>query len=90
MKAKLAILAIIASLVYGAAAYTRPHEPAGRALHAVIDTLPNVELPRVPFSGLLNTSNEFAPRPTLRPLEVVPASCTPYTPHELSEIYPSH
>lgn len=91
MKTRLAILAIFASLVYGTAAYTRPHEPAGHALHAVLDTLPALELPRVPFSGLLNTtSNEFAPRPTLRPLEVVPPTATPYTPRELSEIYLSH
>ena len=34
--------------------------------------------------------NGYQPRPTLRPLEVVPASHTPYTPAELDEIYPSH
>ncbi len=29
-------------------------------------------------------------RPTLRPLQVVPATVTHYTPEELSEIYPTH
>ena len=72
MKNTLAIilLAITALGIYAYAAYTRPHEPAGRALH--------------------NWLNGYQPRPTLKPLEVVPASHTPYTPAELSEIYPSH
>lgn len=43
----------------------------------------------VPFIGLLDLS-EYAPRPTLRPLQVVPATDTPYSPEELAEIYPSH
>ena len=48
------------------------------------------DVQRLPFINLLNWQNEYQPRPTLRPLEVVPASATPYTPEELSEIYPSH
>ena len=94
MKTNIAILSIIAAIIYGAAAYTRPHEPAGKLLHAALDELPTVELPRVPFSGLLkweeDDEDDFSPRPTLRPLEVVPSSGTPYTPQELSEIYPSN
>lgn len=90
MKRPLAILALFAALAYGLAAYTRPHEPAGRTLHAVLRHLPEVDLPRVPFGGLLNWDNGYQPRPTLRPLEVVPATATPYSPEELSEIYPMH
>lgn len=63
-------LALLAIGIYAFAAYTRPHEPAGRILH--------------------NWLNGYQPRPTFRPLEIVPASSTPYTPAELSEIYPSH
>ena len=72
MKNTLTIIALVllGILTYAFAAYTRPHEPAGRALH--------------------NWLNGYQPRPTLRPLEVVPATATPYTPAELSEIYPSH
>lgn len=88
MKRHIAILALIAATIYGMAAYTRPHEPAGRALHEALDAMPTVELPRVPFSGLLKL-DDYQPRPTLRPLEVVPATDTPYSPEELAEIYPS-
>lgn len=63
-------LILLGIITYAYAAYTRPHEPAGRALH--------------------NWLNGYQPRPTLRPLETVPASATPYTPAELDEIYPSH
>jgi len=92
MKRHLAILALFAALLYGMTAYTRPHEPAGRWLHhtafpAIKDTMP--ELPRIPFSGLLKWENEYQPRPTLKRLEVVPATETPYTPEEIAEIYPS-
>lgn len=87
MKRHLAILALFAALTYGLAAYTRPHEPAGRALHTLLDSC-TVELPKLPFSGLLKL-DDYQPRPTLRPLEVVPANDTPYTPEELAEIYPS-
>ena len=90
MKRHIAILALFAALTYGLAAYTRPHEPAGRALHAALRHLPEVDPPRIPFSGLLNWDNGYQPRPTLRPLEVVPATATPYSPEELSEIYPTH
>ena len=92
MKRDIAILAMLAALIYGAAAYTRPHEPAGKYLHGTIlhgirAALP--ECPRVPFSGLLQL-NGYQHRPTGQPLEVVPASATPYTPAELAEIYPSY
>ena len=90
MKKQIAILSIIGAIIYGTSAYTRPHEPAGRALHAAIDNLPKVELPRIPFSGLLRIESEYEPRPTLQTLETVPASATPYTAAELAEIYPSH
>ena len=53
MKRPLAILALFAALTYGLTAYTRPQEPAGRALHAALRHLPEVDLPRIPFSGLL-------------------------------------
>lgn len=84
MKRPLAILALFAALAYGLAAYTRPQEPAGRALHSALRTwCPAIARPELEL-------NEYQPRPTLRPLQVVPASATPYTPEELSEIYPSH
>lgn len=83
-------LVALATLTYCVTAYTRPHEPAGRALHAALRHLPEVDLPRIPFSGLLNWQNGYQPRPTLRPLQTVPATDTPYTPEELSEIYPTH
>ena len=89
MKRHIAILALFAALIYGMTAYTRPHEPAGRALHEALDAMPTVELPRVPFSGLLKL-DDYQPRPTLRPLEVVSPADAGYTPAELSEIYPSH
>ena len=89
MKRYIAILALIASLIYGAAAYTRPHEPAGRALHAFLDSC-TVEAPKLPFSGLLKWNNGYQPRPTAQPLEVVSPAAAGYTPAELSEIYPSH
>lgn len=92
MNRHIAILALIGALIYGTAAYTRPHEPAGRWLHqtaipAVKEALP--EFPRVPFSGLLQL-NGYQHRPTGQPLQVVPATDTPYSPAELSEIYPTH
>lgn len=93
MKKNIALLCLMAAIIYGAAAYTRPHEPAGVLLHETLEELPAVELPRVPFSGLLKldeVEEDFSPRPTLSPLEVVPSSSTPYTPRELSELYPSH
>ena len=84
MKRPLAILALFAALAYGLAAYTRPHEPAGRALHSALRTwCPAIARPEL-------EPNEYQPRPTLRPLQTVPATDTPYTPEELSEIYPSH
>lgn len=84
MKRPLAILALFAALAYGLAAYTRPHEPAGRALHSALRTwCPAIARPEL-------QPNEYTPRRTLSPLQVVPATATPYTPEELSEIYPTH
>lgn len=77
-------LALLAALTYGLTAYTRPQEPAGRALHSALRTwCPSLARPQL-------EPNEYTPRPTLRPLQVVPASSTPYTPEELAEIYRSH
>ena len=47
---------------------------------------------KIPFIGLLDWDgvNDYQPRPTLRPLGVVPATATPYTAEELAEIYPTH
>ena len=47
---------------------------------------------KVPFSGLLDWDgvNDYQPRPTLRPLEVVSPAAAGYSPEELSEIYRSH
>jgi hypothetical protein len=90
MKTYLAIASIAAAL-YLSAAYTRPHEPAGRSLHSMLDHMGEAlpECPHVPFSGLLQL-NGYQHRPTGRPLEVVPATDTPYTAEELSEIYPTN
>lgn len=87
------ILLTIGAALYLTAAFTRPNEPAGRWLHNVVipaaqERIP--EPPRLPFSGLLNWQNEYQPRPTLKPLEVVPPHATPYTAADLAEIYPSH
>lgn len=92
MNRHIAILALFAALLYGTAAYTRPHEPAGQYLHGTI--LPAVkeampECPRVPFSGLLKL-DDYQPRSTGQPLEVVSPDAAGYSPEELSEIYPSH
>ena len=89
MTRTLAILALFAALIYGAAAYTRPHEPAGRALHDLLDSC-TIELPKLPFSGLLNWNNGYQSRPTAQPLEVVSPDAAGYSPEELSEIYPTH
>jgi hypothetical protein len=47
---------------------------------------------RIPFSGLLDWDgvNDYTPRPSILPLEVVSPSAAGYTPAEISEIYPSH
>lgn len=93
MKKHIALLTMMAALIYGATAYTRPNEPAGKFVHKTVipiikDKL--TECPQIPFSGLLNFDNEYSPRPTVKPLEVVPPTATPYTPRELNEIYPTH
>ena len=90
MKTYLAIASIAAAL-YLSAAYTRPHEPAGRALHSMLDSVGEAlpECPHVPFSGLLQL-NGYQHRPTGQPLQVVSPAAAGYTPQELSEIYPSH
>lgn len=91
MKRHIAILALFAALLYGMAAYTRPNEPAGRALHSLLDPIGEAlpDCPRIPFSGLLQL-NGYQHRPTSEPLEVVPPADTPYTAEELAEIYRSH
>lgn len=77
-------LLALATLTYCVTAYTRPHEPAGRALQNALRTwCPTLARPEL-------QPNEYTPRPTLRPLQVVPATCTPYTPEELAEIFPTH
>ncbi len=93
MKRPLAILALFAALIYGFAAYTRPETAPGQYLHNTIDPAVSKSVryvQRLPFVRLLNWENEYQPRPTLRPLQVVPASATPYTPEELAEIYPTY
>lgn len=47
---------------------------------------------KIPFSNLLDWDgvNDYHPRPTLQPLEVVSPAAAGYTPAELAEIYPSH
>lgn len=92
MKRAIATLTLFAALLYGMTAYTRPNEPAGKWLHgtaipAVKEALP--DCPRIPFSGLMQL-NGYQHRPTGGQLEVVPATDTPYTPEELSEIYKSY
>lgn len=37
-----AFLVLMGALVYGCAAFSRPHEPAGRALHEALNSLPPV------------------------------------------------
>lgn len=91
MKTYLALISIAVTL-YLSAAYTRPHEPAGRWLHgtaipAVKEALP--ECPRIPFSGLLQF-NGYQHRPTLQPLEVVSPQQAGYTAEDLAEIYPTY
>lgn len=86
---------MLAALIYGAAAYTRPHEPAGRALHNIIDpaiTRTAQRVKKLPIINLLDWDgvNDYQPRPALRPLEVVSPAVAGYTPEELAEIYPSH
>ena len=47
---------------------------------------------KIPFSGLLDWDgvNDYTPRPTLRPLEVVSPAASGYTHDDLNEIYPTH
>lgn len=81
---KLLALASICAALYGAAAYTRPHEPAGRALQAALRTwCPALARPEL-------EPNEYTPRPTTQPLQTVSPQRAGYTPAELSEIYPTH
>lgn len=87
------VLFSIAAAIYLGAAYTRPETLPGKHLHNTIDPAVSVAVKsfkQLPFVRLLNWENEYTPRPTLRPLQVVPATATPYTPEELSEIYPTH
>jgi hypothetical protein len=92
MKTHLALSSIAAAL-YLSAAYTRPETLPGQHLHNAIDTAVSKGIryvQRLPYVRLLNWENEYQPRPTLRPLKVVPATDTPYTPEELAEIYPTY
>ena len=92
MKTHLALFSIAAAL-YLSAAYTRPETLPGQHLHNTIDPAVSgavKSFQQLPFVRLLNWENEYQPRPTLRPLKVVPASGTPYTPEELAEIYPTY
>lgn len=47
---------------------------------------------KIPFSNLLDWDgvNDYHPRPTLRPLQVVSPAAAGYTPEELAEIYPTY
>lgn len=47
---------------------------------------------KLPFVNLLDWEgqNDYRPRPTLRPLEVVSPAAAGYTPDDLNEIYPTH
>ena len=92
MKTYIAIFSIAAAL-YLSAAYTRHETAPGQYLHNTIDPAVSKSvryIQRLPYVRLLNWENEYQPRPTLRSLQTVPESATPYTPAELAEIYPSH
>lgn len=86
MKHPLVILAILAALVYGLAAYTRPHEPAGRALQAVLRTwCPGLARQAAPAAAAA------APQPrdpaTEQRLELHSMRSAGYTLAECCEIY---
>lgn len=92
MKRQLAVLALFSALIYGATAYTRPESPPGVFLHsfdAPISAACKRAVRSIPFSGLLDWDgmNDYQPRPTKRPLEVVSPAAAGYTPEELAEIY---
>lgn len=94
MTRTLAIFALFAALIFGAAAYTRPESTPGQYLHNTIDPAVSKAVKsfqRLPYVRLLDWDgvNDYHPRPTLKRLEVVPATETPYRPEELEEIYPS-
>ncbi len=84
MKRHIAILALFGALIYGTAAYTRPHEPAGRALHGLINGMKQSmpECPRVPFSGLLQL-NDYTPRPMNSKEKLDSSSSQPPVDHSL-------
>ena len=93
MKTYIALFSLAASLYLGAA-YTQSNEPAGKWLHSHVDPqLQNIatRLKALPLMGLLKWEESPQPPPPVNyPLEVVPATDTPYTPAELAEIYPTH
>lgn len=105
-------LILLGILTYAYAAYTRPHEPAGRALHHWLATTQRdqtaemaMEISSMRSAGytlpecceIYNATTdteceriEHLYNTATPQLEVVPATATPYTPAELSEIYPTH
>lgn len=94
MKTYLALFSIAAAL-YLSAAYTRPETAPGEYLHNTIDPAVSgavKSFQQLPFVRLLDWDgvNDYQPRPTIQPLEVVSPAAAGYTPEELSEIYPSH
>ena len=89
MKTYLAIASIAAALYMGAA-YTRPHEPAGKYLHAFLaEHCPCLTTEPLPAHGAL-APHTVTPEQARQPLEVVSPAAAGYTAEELSEIYPTH
>jgi hypothetical protein len=94
MKTYLA-LASMAAALYLSAAYTRPETAPGQYLHNTIDPAVSKAVryvQRLPYVRLLDWDgvNDYQPRPTIQPLEVVSPASAGYTPEELAEIYPTH
>ena len=89
MKTYLAIASIAAAL-YLSAAYTRPHEPAGKILHAFLaEHCPCLTTEPLPASGAL-APHTVTPEQVSQPLQVVSPAAAGYTAAELAEIYPTH
>lgn len=85
MKKPLAILATLAAIIYGAAAYTRPHEPAGRWLHSHLHghVLPG----ELPATGGLQAAPIQRDPATETKLEIHSLRSAGYTLEECCEIY---
>lgn len=89
MKNYLALFSIAAALYLGAA-YTQPHEPAGKLLHAwLAEHCPCLTTEPLPAHGAL-APHTITPQQARQPLQVVSPAAAGYTPEELSEIYPTH